>query len=251
MPDPTSMQFNQIRSLIGSPNSGNNSSSLYTPPPALGGGGGAPVGAPGTGGGSGPGGVQPESVSGDSLTQFIRSLTNLGGTSASSMLGAGANILGQGLSTTNQGLSLFNSPVAYYNALLSGNQEAMTQAIAPTAEAIGSQYGAAEQSASTSLPRGGYRSTTLANLPFQKAQQIGDLYAPLQANAAAGLSGIAGDVAGIGTQVAGIGTQEQGLGLQSLFESLQAQLQRRGQDMGVGSFGSQFSQIAQALQSLI
>ena len=234
--DPITAQFSNIQTMLG-----NGSTPAST-------GGGSPSGPASPTTLSAPGAPQE---SGSSLVQFLTQLSGLGSGFAGGALNAGGSTLNSGLATAGAGTSLFSDPIQYYQALLSGNQQAMTQAIAPTSQAIASQYKGAEQSTSTSQPMGGYRSQQLANLPFQEAQQIGNLYAPLQANAASGLSGIANNIAGIGTATAGIGESEQGLGLESLLQTLQAQLTQRGQNIGPGSFGSQFDQISSGLANLI
>lgn len=84
------------------------------------------------------------------------------------------------------------APANYFQRLLSGDKTLMSQAVAPTANAISSQYDAARRTVNQNMPRGGFSSVLQAELPFQKAKATGDLFSILQPAAAQGLMGIAG-----------------------------------------------------------
>jgi hypothetical protein len=107
----------------------------------------------------------------------------------------------------------------------------MTEAVAPEAGAITAQYDAARRTAYAHMPRGGYRSTTLAELPFRQAQDVGRLYQTLRPQAAQQVSGIAQILSALGIDVGRLGMAQQGLGMESLATVLQGLLTRRGQNV--------------------
>lgn len=72
----------------------------------------------------------------------------------------------------------------YYAPLLSGNRQAMMEAIAPEANTIISQYDTAKRAASEFAPRGGGRTATLAELPFAESGAITNLLNTVRPNAA-------------------------------------------------------------------
>lgn len=186
--DPISAQFSKIRNLIGAPAPGVQPAGAATPlAPAAGP---APT-VPGT-----PGGFTAGANSSDILRQGI----NLVG--------------GQGASMTGFGNALLQSPVNFYSALLSGDPTRITQALAPTAAAVGQQFIAPTEEAMQTMPRGGYASSTIAELPFTEASKVG--------NAALGLQPAAAEA------LTGLGTQEQQLGMAGLQQIIQAALQKMG-----------------------
>jgi hypothetical protein len=147
--------------------------------------------------------TEPVSGGDNSLSQYLRSLTNFGGTSGTAAFGTGQQLI---------------QPAAdYWSAILSGNPQALTAATAPTASMLSTLYSGATNNASTGLPQGGYRSTQIAQLPFSQAQQVGNYLLGLQPQAA--------------SQLGQLGTTESGLGSNMLAQTLQALMQRRGQNM--------------------
>ncbi len=173
-----------------------------------------------------------EPVEGDSLTQYLRSTNNLLGSNAQRTRAQGEGVLGLGLDVTGKGLDLFNDPINYFQKLLSGDQQSMSEAVAPEARAISSQYDAAQRAAAIGNPRSGYRSSTMANLPFEQAGKVGDLYQRLRPTAAGALANIGGSISDIGLRQQGVGTGLMGLSNQEMQTLLQSLLQRRGQNMG-------------------
>lgn len=166
---------------------------------------------------SSAGGLVPEPIEGDSLTRFLRSLTNLLGTSGQDLFGAGRETYAGGLKT-------FEQPLSYWSKLLSGDPRAMTEAIAPEAGMIVSQYDAARRAVSTQAPRGGARSTTLAELPFRQATDINTLLQSLRPEAAKQVTSIA-------DLLSKYGLAETGLGQSQLAMAIQGLLTRRGQNV--------------------
>jgi hypothetical protein len=142
------------------------------------------------------------------------------------------------------------APMDYYAKLLSGDKAAMAEAIAPEAQRIGSNYAMASNTARTVMPRGGYASTTMANLPFRQAGEINTLLQTLRPGAAAAMgtlglgAGQLGSQAGsnmiqalagstqAGQGVLGTGVQQQG----NLLQNQQYQQQQMYQQgMGIGN----------------
>jgi hypothetical protein len=198
------------------------------------------------------GSLAVEPIEDNSLTQFLRSLTNFMGTTGESTFGTGSNILQAGLGITKAGLqTISGDPLTYWTRLLSGDQQAITEAMAPEAAAISSQYGAAERSASM-LPRGGFRSATLAELPFQKATAIGNEALKLRPEAAKQVTEIGKLLSAFGISVGDLGLGEQGIGQGLLGQTLQGLLARRGQNIQeTGNVMNMIGQISMGLGDMI
>lgn len=228
------------------------------------------AGIPGSGTGptatpTGKTGVATEPIEGDSMTRLMRSFLNMLGLSGEGafnfggqLLGSGGDVFKAGGDVFSKGVESFKAPQDYWSKILGGDKQAMTEAIAPESEALSDQYAAASRAAETSGPRGGYRAATMANLPFAKARDIGDLYQKLRPQAASQLTGIAQALSqlGLGQEGVGIGEQQVGIseqqtGLDAIVKALSGLLERRGQNMGIGSFASQFKNVAEALSALI
>lgn len=172
-----------------------------------------------------------EAISGDSLTQFIRSLQNYLENQGSASYGYGQQLTGQAAGGLNTANTTLQPSTDYWTKLLSGDPATMANAVAPTANAINTQFDTQARQAAMSGPRGGYQATNLANLPWQKAATIGGLYQSLQPQAAAGLSqnaGIQGSLAQILGQL-GLGTSQLGAGLSN--DAANLALGRRGQNV--------------------
>lgn len=152
--------------------------------------------------GSAPG-LTPEPIQGNSLTQYLRSLTNYGGNAGQSLLSSGTGMTGQAAD--------------YYSGILSGNPTALASAMQPEITATSNQYNGARQQANTFAPMGGGRSSLMASLPFQQAGTVSNIIAQARPMAAAALGNL------------GLGTS--GLGSNLLSTTLNSILGERGQDM--------------------
>lgn len=172
-----------------------------------------------------------EPISGDSLTQYLRSLTNYGGTTGTGWLGAAQPTVTGGLAQLGDAYSTTAAPAAYWQAILSGDPRTMTAAVAPTASMLSNIYSGALQNASTQMPAGGARAVTMAQLPQAQAAQVGNTLLGLQPAAATNLAGLAGVQAGIGGTTANVGLGQAQVGSNLLAQTLQALLQRRGQNV--------------------
>jgi hypothetical protein len=161
------------------------------------------------------------------------------------------------LGITQGGLQTLAAPTAFYQQLLSGNPQAVTQALAPTASNLSQIYSGATTQANQGMPGGGYRASTLAGLPFAQAQQVGNAALGLQPAAAQALTGIGGEVAqigqgvsGIGLGVGGMGTTLTAQGLQSLQNTIADVLSKMGINIQGGTT-NMFATFAQGLNALI
>ncbi len=208
------------------------------------GGGGDPTGFTNMGGDPSAGGLAPEGIakSQDSLTQYLRSLTNVlgGGGKADVAEGRGTartgeGILKAGLPQMRQAAEGLAAPEQYYRSLLGGDKAAMESAVAPETSSILDQYRGKRSQMAKLGPRSGGTGEAIAGSQFG---QIGDVSKVLQSvrpQAAKGATDVAGARAGIGQ------------GLQQLLGALQGLMQRREQDMGIGSTGSKFQQYGSVL----
>lgn len=196
--------------------------------------------------------VATENLEGNSLDKITRSLTNFLGTSGVNTMGTGNDILGAGGSITSTGLDLLSMPISYFTALASGDPKAIAQATGGYSAAVGKQFDAAERSSSQDQVRGGFRSSTLANLPFQKAAQIGNYQQGLQSDAAGKLAAIASGVSSVGLSQQGVGVNEQQVGIQEILGNLQNLLTRRGQNnQEAAGIMSMIGQLGQGIGSII
>ena len=136
---------------------------------------------------------------GTNLDQFIASLANLTG-------GQGLNAFQQGQNTAAPGLQLLTQ-------LAKGDQGDLTQAAQPEIDSITQQFDQIRNMISQQ-PRGGGKTTALAEAPFQKS-------AAITRTEGAARQGSAGQLAGLGLQQEGIGA-----GLEN--ESASIGLQKQG-----------------------
>lgn len=96
----------------------------------------------------------------------------------------------------------------YYEDILSGDPARLAQALGPAFRSTAGQFDAAQQSAATSLPRGGGRNAVMAEQPFKRAAAMSELVPAAQAQAAQG----AGQ----------IGVQTRGQDLNAIAQQIQA-----------------------------
>ena len=192
---------------------------------------------------SGP--IASEALNGNSLTQYLRSLSNYLGSQGSSTFGYGQNLVGgatSGVKTagdTSMGASSTLAPSTdYWQAILSGDQNAINRAISPYASQVSQNNANLTTQANQNLPRGGYAAGLTAQLPFMQSAQVNNALMNLQPQAAAALNTNAGTqagIAGVQGQLAqilgslGINVSQLGSGL--LDQAGRNQLQVRGQDV--------------------
>jgi hypothetical protein len=174
-------------------------------------------------------GLALEPISGNSLTQFIRSIEGLTGTQ-------GQNILGQGLQEEQSGINAAGPALSFLTNLVKGDQADVTQAAQPQIDQITQQFDAIRNMISLQ-PRGGGKTTALAEAPFQKAGDIQRTEGAMRTQAAGQLGNLSVQLANLGLGTAGLGE-----GLESL--SATTALTKEGQDY------SQPSALTQVLQGL-
>jgi len=160
--------------------------------------------------------LAPEPISGDSLTQYLRSLTDSLGSSGGSTFQAGQNIF-------QQGVQSFAAPLQYYQDILSGDKSKMEAATATEKSDILSQYRARRRQ-QASGPRGGGTNAAVASSEYAEAGDVAGLLGKLRPQAAAGEAGIA-------SEIAGLGAKESALGNEQLFQALSGLMSRRGQNV--------------------
>jgi len=132
-------------------------------------------------------------------------------------LGEAKRLLPKGEESIEQALS-------YYLPLLSGDRQAMMEAMGPEVNQIVSQYDTGRRAAAEFTPRGGGRTTALAELPFRKAGAITSLLQGARPGAAKAVSDIG---FGVGDLASRLLPGSTGAGAQLLGYALQ----RRGQDI--------------------
>ena len=133
---------------------------------------------------------------GTNLDQFIASLANLTG-------GQGLQAFQQGQNTAAPGLQLLTQ-------LAKGDQGDVSQAAQPEIDSITQQFDQIRNMISQQ-PRGGGKTTALAEAPFQKAGDITRTEGSMRAGSAQALAGLGLQQEGIG---AGLESESAGIGLQ-------------------------------------
>ena len=183
-------------------------------------------GTPASGGGTGSSGISPLTNPDNSLTGLWYNLANLAGPESQQLFGAGANLVNAGASLVNQGNTDIAAPTAYYQQLLSGNPATVTAALAPTAANISNITSGAINNVSQGMPLGGYRASTLANLPFAQASQVGNAALNLQPTAAQALASIGAGQEQAGVNQQQVGTTLTGQGVQQLQSLISDAIQK-------------------------
>lgn len=122
---------------------------------------------------------------------------NLGGISNTATANSGTE-LGLGTSALGTGQQTTANATNFFNTLLNGNAANTNALLQPNIQQIRNANQNSIQAASTLMPRGGARSSTLFQQPFQNNAQIGNLFTGMRSNAASGLGQIGLAQQGIG-----------------------------------------------------
>ena len=109
-----------------------------------------------------------------------------------------------GVNEFNSGLTSAAPALSLLTALTKGDQGDVTQAAQPQIDQITQQFDAIRNMISMQ-PRGGGKTSALAEAPFQKAGDI-------QRTEGAMRTGAAGQLSSLSTQLAGLGLQQEGIG---------------------------------------
>lgn len=175
--------------------------------------------------------VQTEPIEGNSLTQYIRSLANLLAGQGQQTLNTGQQNVQSGIQGTANAAKTVNPAVDYWTKLLSGDHSKVAEALAPEIQAIQSQDAQALQQSTTMAGRGGGRTQTLQQQPFNTAAKVENLVSSARPTAAAALPGIAGLQGQLAGQVGQLGAGQSQLGAGFLQLGAGTQLGVRGQDV--------------------
>ena len=159
---------------------------------------------------------------GTNLDQFIASLANLTG-------GQGLNAFQQGQNTAAPGLQLLTQ-------LAKGDQGDVSEAAQPQIDSITQQFDQIRNMISQQ-PRGGGKTTALAEAPFQKSAAITRTEGDMRQGAAG--------------QLAGLGLQQEGIGAGLENESANIGLQKQGLDYGQQTPFQMATSAANSLANLI
>jgi len=197
-----------------------------------------------------PGGaLATEPISGNSLTQFIRSLEGMTGTQGQGALTSGLNQTQSGLNQAQSGVSAAGPALSFLTALTQGSQADVTQATEPQVDAITQQFDAIRNMISLQ-PRGGGKTSALAEAPFQKSGAIQRMQGDERTKAAGQLGGLATNLAGIGISEAGIGEGMAGIGAGLEGTSANIALGKEGQDYSQASALSQMLSVMNTISGM-
>lgn len=141
-----------------------------------------------------------------------------------------------GTQTLGTATSALQGPLSFFQALLSGNRQAIMQALSPEISTLSSQYNTGEQTAEEFAPRGGGRAAALEGLPFQEAGQIENLVQGAQTEGAQGETQIGSILSELGLGELGVGTQSASAADAEIQQSVENQQQQQAQaGAGIGS----------------
>jgi hypothetical protein len=170
-----------------------------------------------------------EPISGNSLDQFIRAIEGVTGSQGQQSFGLGQQVFGQGVTAMAPALQ-------FLTALTKGDYGDVTQAAQPQIDQITQQFDAIRNMISMQ-PRGGGKTSALAEAPFQKSAAIAKTEGSMRTGAAGQLGGLASNLANLGLSETSVGT-----GLES--EAANIALTKQGLDY------SQPSALKQLLEGL-
>lgn len=192
-----------------------------------------PSGNPADVTGVNPSGFKPQDIQSDN------SMANFLGTTQNLAAGLGSSALGTGAATSRAGVSSLAPALDYLTKLTRGDQADVSQAISPEANRIKDSFSAVRNLISAQ-PRGGGKAGQLAESGFDEQKQIADTAAKARAGGVSQLGTL-------GTTLTGLGTAQEGVGAGLLNDASTSALTQRAQNMGPGSFSSQFSSIVGAI----
>jgi len=114
--------------------------------------------------------------------------------------------LGEAKKTLPKATSALAGPQNFFQALLSGDRNAILNAIAPEVDTLTSQYATGRKTAEQFAPRGGGRGAALAELPTRQAADISKLVHGARLTGAQGLMSVGQLFGQIGLGEMGAGT---------------------------------------------
>lgn len=175
----------------------------------------------------------------DSLTQSLRSLSNFTGQSGMDTLKTGQGTVASGKGTFEGATHDLAQPMDMFRKLLGGDRSEIESALGPEKDAITGQFDKIREMFATTGARGGGRTSTLTQLPFQQTKMISDLISKARMGAASAEGNLALNKAQLGLGEAGVGLGEEGIGQNLLGLTNQNLLGRRGQNVQVNMANTQ------------
>ena len=141
----------------------------------------------------------------------------------------------------------------YWQTLLNGDRKALDTALAPEISQINAANAQAKREAVEFAPRGGLTASMMANMPFQQAAQVNNLYTsarPAAAQQLASLGGVAGQLAMGQSQAASSALAGASGTYSNLLNYLGGQYGAYAQQSNSSAvFGDQLSRFIDALQT--
>lgn len=147
-------------------------------------------------------GLALQEFGGTSLDTFIQSIQDLTGQQ-------GKGILEKGQGQTQQGVNALAPSLDLLTKLTKGDQGDVTQAAQPEIDQITQQFDAIRNMVSLQ-PRGGGKTSALAEAPFKKAGDIQRTEGAMRTGSAEKLGSLGTNLAGIGLSESGVGTGLEG-----------------------------------------
>jgi len=181
-----------------------------------------------------------------SLDNFIQSLQTLTSGQGQSALTSGQGLLQGGGAALTSGVNAADPALSFLSQLTAGDQGDVSQAAQPQIDSITQQFDQIRNMISQQ-PRGGGKTTALAEAPFQKSAAITRTEGDMRTSAASSLGSLGTTLAGLG-----LGQEQVGLGQEGIGAGLEGQasniaLTKQGLDYGQPSTYSQFLQGVTAL----
>ncbi len=140
--------------------------------------------------------------------------------------------LGEARQVLPQARETLQGPLSFWETILGGDRQEMLSLLAPEVETIVSQYDTARRNITNLAPRGGGRTTAMAESRFEEAGLIQRLLQESRRMAA-------GEVADIGGQLTQLGVAELGISTGAagnlISDLLRRETARRGQNIGTAA----------------
>jgi len=130
-----------------------------------------------------------------------------------------------------EGMAAYGPALSYYSKILSGSPGEMESAVAPEKASILDQYRAARKKRANLAPRSGGTNEATAQADYDQAGQVAALLQKLRPQAAQGTMEAAAGIGDIATKQAQLGLAESGQGQADIFNTIQALLAQRGQNV--------------------
>lgn len=151
----------------------------------------------------GTGGSVPAGPSKDQTAGATSGLSSAGSTAGDFLKNYGTT----GAGGLNSGLNNLSPVANWFQTIMNGNKQATLNQLQPQIQQIQQGQNTALQTANTLAPRGGGRSATLFDQPFEAQKQIAGQYAGARAGAPGGLQAAGTAQGALGSAAAGAGSQ--------------------------------------------